>query len=169
MRKIALFIFSFITWYLLTWPFDFAANTMDWQMFVAGIVVSFIATCILGEVFRKHKHKRFFLVRYFWAVVYIPVLFFYMILANFDVLYRVIHPAMPINPGIVKVKTKLSTDTGKTALANSITLTPGTLTVDIREEGILYVHCINIKETETEEVTRQIVGRFERILLKIFE
>ncbi|MBN1697750.1 MAG: Na+/H+ antiporter subunit E [Spirochaetales bacterium] len=169
MRKLALFIFSFIIWYLLTWPFDFTTRTLDWQMLIAGCIVSLLATIILGEVFRKHKHKRFVLLRYFWALAYIPVLFYYMLLANFDVLYRVVHPAMPINPGIVKVKTKLTTDTGKTALANSITLTPGTLTVDINSDGVIYVHCINIKETKTVEATQEIVGRFEKILVKIFE
>jgi multicomponent Na+:H+ antiporter subunit E len=76
---------------------------------------------------------------------------------------------MPLNPGIVKVKTKLATNAGKTVLANSITLTPGTMTVDIREEGHLYVHCIDVKETETEKATKKIADKFEKILLKIFE
>jgi multicomponent Na+:H+ antiporter subunit E len=168
MRKIALFIFSFITWYLLTWPFDFVTLTMDWQIFIAGIVISLIATIILGKVFIEHKHKHFFLIRYFWGLLYFPILFFYITLANFDVLLRVI-PILPINPGIVKVKTKLKTDAGRTALANSITLTPGTLSVDIKEDGYLYVHCINVKGKDIEKATQDIVGRFEKFLEKIFE
>jgi multicomponent Na+:H+ antiporter subunit E len=76
---------------------------------------------------------------------------------------------MPINPGIVKIKTRLKTDAGITALANSITLTPGTLTVDLTDDGFLYVHWINVKSTDTEEATRLIAERFEYFLEKIFE
>jgi len=169
MRKILLFIFSFIIWCLLSWPFNLNDLTVDWQMFYAGLAVSLLATIILGEVFVKQKHKRFILVRLIWGIIYIPILFFYILIANFDVLYRIIHPLMPINPGIIKVKTKLKSDAGRTALANSITLTPGTLTVDITEDGYLYIHCINLKETDIEKSTNKIISRFENILDRIFE
>jgi multicomponent Na+:H+ antiporter subunit E len=93
-----------------------------------------------------------------------------MIKANFDVAYRVVHPKLPIKPGIVKVKTKLKSDTGLTFLANSITLTPGTMSVDIdKENGYLYIHWINVKSTDIEKATEIIVSRFEKILEKIFE
>jgi multicomponent Na+:H+ antiporter subunit E len=93
-----------------------------------------------------------------------------MIKANFDVAYRVVHPKLPIKPGIVKVKTKLKSDTGLTFLANSITLTPGTMSVDIdKENGYLYIHWINVKSTDLEKATEIIVSRFEKILEKIFE
>ncbi len=169
MRKIILFIFSFFIWFLLTWPYNFRTNKMDWQFFIAGLVVSLLAVIIMGEVFITHKHKHFFLYRFFWFVLYIPILFYYMVIANLDVLYRVIHPKMPINPGILKVKTRLETDTARTTLANSITLTPGTLTVDILENGILYIHCINIKKKNSEEFIKGVVTQFEDILYKIYE
>jgi len=102
-------------------------------------------------------------------VCYIPVLFYYMLLANLDVVYRVIHPKMPIRPGIVRVKTTLKSESAKAALANSITLTPGTLSVDITEDNHLYIHWINVKSTEEEEATKRIVLRFENILKKIFD
>ena len=90
--------------------------------------------------------------------------------ANIDVAYRVIHPDMPINPGIVKVKTSLKSETGLTFLANSITLTPGTLTVDIdKENGSLYVHWIDVKNKDVKGATEKIVKKFEKILTEIFE
>ena len=91
-----------------------------------------------------------------------------MIKANFDVAYRVLHPEMPINPGIVKVKTTLKTETGKTFLANSITLTPETRTVDIVDDN-LYVHWINVSTLDPEEQTKIIVARFEKFLRRICE
>ena len=169
MRRILVFVFAFITWYLITWPYDFYSGTFDLQITIAGAVVSLMAALILGEVFTSKKHKHNYFYRLFWGIVYIPVLFYYIILANLDVLYRIIHPKRPINPGIVKVKTNLKNITARTVLANSITLTPGTLTVDIKDSGILYVHCINLKETDIEHATKNVVSRFENILIKVFE
>jgi multicomponent Na+:H+ antiporter subunit E len=86
------------------------------------------------------------------------------------VAYRVIHPDLLINPGIVKVKTSLQSDIGLTLLANSITLTPGTLSVDIdKDNSVLYIHWIDVQSRDIEEATRTIVERFERILRNIFE
>jgi multicomponent Na+:H+ antiporter subunit E len=65
-------------------------------------------------------------------------LFIEIIKANLDVALRVIKPVIPINPGIVKVKTKLKTPMGRLILTNSITLTPGTLTVDIKMIHYIY-------------------------------
>ena len=75
---------------------------------------------------------------------------------------------MPIKPGIVKVKTKLKSDSGVTALANSITLTPGTLTVDVANENELYVHWLVVESADEAEATKTIVSRFEFFLEKIF-
>lgn len=169
MRRITLFIVSFITWYLLTWPYNFQTGKMDWQIFFVGLLFSLLAAVLFVEVFTRTPLKFFALKRYFWAVCYIPVLFYYMLLANLDVVYRVIHPKMPIRPGIVRVKTTLKSESAKAALANSITLTPGTLSVDITEDNHLYIHWINVKSTEEEEATKRIVLRFENILKKIFD
>jgi multicomponent Na+:H+ antiporter subunit E len=91
-----------------------------------------------------------------------------MIVANLDVAYRVINPGLPINPGIVKIKTGLKTNIAKTFLANSITLTPGTMTVDIQDE-YLYIHWINVKHTDVEGATKDISRIFEKHLKRIFE
>ena len=107
-------------------------------------------------------------VRVFWFLYYIPVFFIHMVKANLDVAYRVLHLEVPIRPGIVKVTTGLKSDLGITFLANSITLTPGTLTVDIVGSD-LYIHWINITDDDPERQTELIVSRFENILKKVFE
>jgi multicomponent Na+:H+ antiporter subunit E len=88
--------------------------------------------------------------------------------ANFDVAYRVLHPAMPIKPGIVKVPLEIKSETGRAFLANSITMTPGTISVDIVEDT-LYVHWIYVSSEDPEIYTRKISGRFERYIKMIFE
>lgn len=169
MRRITLFLVSIVLWYLLTWPYDFQRRAMDWQMLAAGVLVSLLAGFLFAEVFTRHPRKLFSPARYFWALCYLPVFFWYMLLANLDVVYRVIHPKMPIRPGIVKVKTSLASESGRVALANSITLTPGTMTVDITDDGYLYIHWINVRETDVEGASRRIVAHFETFLRKIFD
>lgn len=102
-----------------------------------------------------------------FLVLYLPVFLFELVKSNIDVLFRVLNPKLPINPGFVKVKTGITGKFGKLVLANSITLTPGTISVDADDDGI-YVHWINVKGKNTEEYTERISGKFERILRKVF-
>lgn len=78
---------------------------------------------------------------------YIPWIIYQIVLANIDVAYRILHPKMPIDPKIITFKTKLRSDLSLTTLANSITLTPGTITVDIKD-GIYYVHAVATKPAD---------------------
>jgi len=90
--------------------------------------------------------------------------------ANVHVAYIVLHPSLPIKPGIVKIKTKLKNDSALTLLANSITLTPGTLTIDVnKNKGDLYIHWIDVTTTDSIEATNRIGGRFEKTLSEVFE
>ena len=162
MRRLIYFILAFIVWLLLTW-------SLDAQTVIAGLAVSVVVSLLFHEILPKEHHVFISPVRIFWLIVYIPVFFYYVIMANFDVVYRVIHPKMPIKPGIVKIKTNLKTESGITALANSITLTPGTLTVDLTDDGFLYVHWINVKSTDVEGATKRIGQKFEYFIAKIFE
>ena len=161
MRKIILILLSFAVWLLLTW-------TLNWQNLIVGGLVSIMVGLIFGNLTVSAPAKVFQLQRWFWFILYIPVFLWEMAKANLDVAYRVVHPKMPINPGIVKVKTKIQSEMGRTFLANSITLTPGTFTVDIKDE-FLYIHWINVKYQDVDEASKEIVGRFENFLLKIFD
>ncbi len=107
-------------------------------------------------------------MRIIWFLWYLPIFLWECIKANIDVAYRVLHPKMPIRPGIVKVRTNLKTDIAKTFLANSITMTPGTLSVDIKKK-FLYIHWIYVRTEDPEEANAIIVRRFENILKKVFE
>ena len=85
--------------------------------------------------------------------------------AHLEVSYRVLHPGLPLKPAIVRLPTNLRTDIGVTVLANSITMTPGTLSVDVAEDGRhIYVHWISAKTLEDKEVKRKIGDPFERFL-----
>ena len=162
--KLVLFILVFVIWLLLSW-------VPDWQHIFIGVFVALLVVWIIGDLFITPRRVSYHPLRYwYFFAVYLPLFIWECFKANIDVAYRVLHPALPINPGIVKVKTSLRTDTALTFLANSITLTPGTLSVDIdAKDGFLYVHWIDVKEKDMQKATKIIVDRFEKVLKKIFE
>ncbi len=161
--KILLFVLGFFVWALLVWPPDI-------QHIIIGILIAFLVSSITGDLFVKRPSLFTDFKRYLWFGYYVPLFIWECIKANIDVAYRVSHPDVPIKPGIVKVKTNLKSDTGLTFLANSITLTPGTMCVDIdRENGFLYIHWIYVKDKDIEKATKLIVETFENILKRIFE
>jgi len=161
MRYVAVFILSLIFWILITFRFT-----------VPNLVIGSLASLLCSGVFAKfyfHNVIKFLQPhRYFWFMVYLVIFVWECIKANFDVAYRVIHPSMPIRPGIVRIKTSLSSDFAKTLLANSITMTPGTITVDIIDD-YLFIHWIYVKSNDPSVYTEIITGKFEKYIKKFAE
>ena len=163
-KRIVLFLTALIVWCFLSW-------VPDVQHLIVGVFAAALVAYLTGDLFIQRpyllKHPHRYAVFFFW---YLPVFLWEVIKANVDVAFRVIHPDLPIRPGIVKVKTSLRSDTALTFLANSITLTPGTMSVDVdRADGILYIHWIDVQARDVAGASRLIVERFERILSRIFE
>jgi multicomponent Na+:H+ antiporter subunit E len=105
--------------------------------------------------------------RIFYAVTFVGFLFVSIIKSNFDVAGRVIQKNIPIKPGIVKVRTKLKSKVGRMILANSITLTPGTLSVDVKDD-YFFIHWIDVSSTDVDKASAAIVAGFEKYLEVIF-
>lgn len=138
-------ILCFITYLILTTGSG-TVGLWSIEEILLGLILSLIAGFVTRNVFIKKDLRMLNPIRWLIFVGYVVGPFFIgMAKANFDVAYRVI--TGKINPGIVKISPNLKTDLGITLLANSITLTPGTLSVDIDEEtNDLYIHWINVKE-----------------------
>ena len=167
MKRAPLLLLAFLVWLLLAWPFG--PQEGQWQEIVAGAVVALVVVGVMRDVTVRHAGKWCQPARYGWLVAYGFVLAYYIVKANVDVVYRVLHPDMPIWPGIVKVRTSLRSPAGIATLANSITLTPGTLSVNALDDGTLYVHWITVRSQDEEEAAGFIVNRFEWFLKRIFE
>ncbi len=167
-RRAATFLASFVVWCLLAYPWSRAAG-WDWQSVIVGAAASVLVAAVFSDALAMHPLKFLNPTRWFWLILYIPVFIYYCIVANVQVMYLVLHPALPIKPGVVKVKTRLRSRAARTALANSITLTPGTLTVDVTDEGYLYVHWLVVESTEMKAATHEIVEKFEGWLERIIE
>lgn len=161
MRYLAIFILSMIFWLLITFRFTV-------PNIAAGAVASAITAVIFGRYYFHNVYKFLQPRRWYWFTVYLATFIWACVKANFDVAYRVLHPAMPIRPGIVKIRTTLRSEFARTLLANSITMTPGTITVDIIGDEI-YIHWICVRSDDPALYTRMVTGRFEEYIKKFAE
>lgn len=146
---------------------------------ITGLCVSVFVTFMTIDLFRGQgprdkgqiiPHIIKLPARIFWFMVYILVFIWECLRANIDVALRVIHPSIPIRPGTIKLKTALTSDTAITLLANSMTLTPGTTSIDIdKNGGYLYVHWLCVKDTSGKPCQLPAARRYEWLLKRIFE
>ena len=155
-----LLVITFALWLALT-------SKLDGPELVCGGLVCLIISFFGAGIYSKLGFPTLSIKRILFSLAYIIVLFWEIIKANFDVAYRIIHPKMPIKPGIVIIKTRLKSDIAKMILANSITLTPGTFTLDVIDDELL-IHWINVKTEDIDEATSMIGRRFEKYLRVIF-
>jgi multicomponent Na+:H+ antiporter subunit E len=97
-----------------------------------------------------------------WKLLcYFAWLVYSIVQANLQVAYIVLHPKLPIEPGLLRFRTRLRSEVGHTILANSITLTPGTITVDLTE-GTYLVHAL-VPEAARSLLEAKMQSRLEAI------
>lgn len=144
------------------------------QVLIAGVIVS-IVTALFSARFFIHS-KAFYLcnpVKLVTFLFYSFIVFLWELTkANVDVARRALSPSLPINPGIVKVPVDLKSEYGQDMLANSITLTPGTITMDIAEEKgktYYYIHWINVATDDPVKAGDAIKGTLEKWIGRIWE
>jgi len=159
------YVFSFIVYFLLWLAFT---TSLSPDELIVGALIALVMSFFTAKEFTEDGLKNFSLRRIVFAFRYLFVFLWEMIKANVDVALRVVNPKLPINPGIVEVPTGLKSNAAKLALANSITLTPGTLTVDVVDDK-LYIHWINVTVQNPQEAFEQISAVFERYIKEIFE
>ncbi|MCS7281395.1 MAG: Na+/H+ antiporter subunit E [Desulfobacterota bacterium] len=129
-----------------------------------GILSVLIVFYISGDLFLKEKPGKKKAKEFVRFINYIPYLLYSIFLANIEIIKLALHPKMMdlISPHIVRFRSKLKEDLPIVTFANSITLTPGTITVKI-EENVLYVHAIDIK------ASGQLPGELEEKVAGIFK
>ncbi len=132
---IVTFAILLIFWYILSGYFDLFHIG-------AGIICCGIVTFISGDLILRSDRSLIQSGRVFIRfILFLPRLMVEILYANLDVAYRILHPKMPIDPEILIVDTGFSNDVLRTAFANAITLTPGTVTVAV-EGGRFTVHAL---------------------------
>ena len=129
------FCATFLFWLLLSGFFD------AFHLIIGGICSAIVAL-ISHDLLVRGKGEKMVL-KSFRLLLYIPWELWQIVLANFDVAYRVLHPKMPIDPLVIEFETSLRGDFALATLANSITLTPGTITIFVEpEKGRFWVHAL---------------------------
>lgn len=161
MKVLATALLAFAVWAIVTWSFDAASLGL-------GFLVAAATAWALRRLEMEEARILLSPLRLFWALVYVAVLFSHIVRANLDVAYRVVHPKLPIRPGIARARTSLRTVAGRVLLANSITLTPGTLAVDLVGD-LLYVHRIYVPEVDPDGATERDLAPFEALIRRILE
>ncbi len=146
---------SMLLWTLLT-------GTLDRQELITGGFVSFLVTALFTSRLAIFTGFRFSWLAPFYIFSYLGIFLIALLRANFDLSVRVLSPSLPIRPKMVEVKTALKSPLAKLMLANTITLTPGTLTVDVIDDR-LQVHWVNCPPGSTSQTaTQEIVANFEK-------
>lgn len=163
-------ILAFVFWILFVLQ-DINLVKMDLQELIAGLVVSIIIGYFTSPLFIKEDGFWIFKKgRIFKLIAYIPFYLVELVKANIDVAKRAF--TKKIKPGIVKIPTELESDYGLAMLSNSITLTPGTITLDVYEEdekNYLYIHWIDVATEEEDKAGEIIKGSFEKRIRGIFK
>ncbi len=167
--RIEVFVISYIAWCMFTWVFGGIPPGLDVQSMAVGVAAALVVALVFGEGFADQPGKVLNPVRWMYFLLFLPVFAFYCIEANLQVTFLLLHPRMPIKPGVVRIRTGLRSRAALAILANCITLTPGTLTIEASDDGVLYVHWIEVLTVDEEEAGRMIAGKFEPLLKKIFE
>lgn len=160
------FVLCYLFWILITG--SFAAEEL-----IAGAVVSAIVAWFSARFLVHEKALWLISGRLGSLIVYCIAVFpWELIKANVDVAFRALNPKLPINPGIVRVRSQLKSEYGMAMLADSITLTPGTITMDIDivdGEACYYIHWLNVTETDREKAGELIKGRLEKWVGRIWK
>lgn len=145
------FILLFLVWIGLT-------NSLDIQELIVGAAVAIAVTYWFTK--RTQETELNLKELTFKYLKFIPVFLKNLVESNIAVAKIVLNPKLPINTGIVKLKTGLTNDYDKLILANAITLTPGTITVELRGED-LYIHVLNLESMDREVLQQEIVEPLE--------
>ena len=165
------FILSYLFWILFLMQ-DFNILKLGNQELIVGAVVAVVVAYFSKSFFaREDGFWLFKEFRFINLIIFIPVYIWELIKANFIVAIKALSPDLNINPGIVKIITDLKSDYGLAMLANCITLTPGTITMDIYEDegkSAMYIHWIDAKTEDTNEASEIIKGRFEYFVRRLF-
>lgn len=151
-----MFATLFLFWVLLNGTL--AADTL-----AIGLLASLVITLLFRNSLSFFTEFRATPQAFVAGFGYYGYFFKELVKSNLKLTAIVLSPDLPIEPGIVKVRTRLKTRMGRLMLANSITLTPGTLTVELDGEWI-YVHWVTVESVDIDAATASIVAGFEHYL-----
>jgi multicomponent Na+:H+ antiporter subunit E len=167
MQKQAVLLRYVTAFILITAIWLMMANKLDTAELFTGVLVSLLVVLLAAPHFTFLDDIKFTRDMPLYLIRFVFVFVRALIEANIDMARRVLSPSLPIYPAVVEVHTELRSSLGKLLLANCITLTPGTLTIDVVGDT-LQIHWIDARDAmDIEHATRQIAERFEKQLMGV--
>ncbi|WP_341301226.1 Na+/H+ antiporter subunit E [Lysinibacillus sp. FSL H8-0500] len=136
--------------------------TPQFSTFLMGFIVG------IGILYAMHRFygTQFYLRRVFSILKLLWLFNWELFLSSYSVLKQIMTPKLNITPGIFTYKTVLKGDWEITALAVLLTLTPGSVVMEVSEEGdVFYIHAMDIEESK-DAVIRSI-GKFEQAIMEV--
>lgn len=147
---------------VLAFLWMFIKVSYDPISFIKGYIFGLIVIFVL----RRYFHSRFYLFRLWSFIMLIFIFIKELILSNIAIVKIVLKPKLDMRPAIFAMNTTLTKDWQITLLSSLITLTPGTLVIDVSEDNkILFIHAMNIGEVEDE--INSIKNSFEKAILEV--
>lgn len=154
-------------WLLLTFVWIAISSSLAIESIAAGTLISAAMAWVFARRFEIWGSISFSPLRLYHFILYTGVFVVELVRANINMMRYVYAPRISVNPGVVKVKTGLESPIGRLALANSISLTPGSLVLDISGDS-LTVHCLDMRTIDANDPSRTIARPFEKHLEESF-
>lgn len=160
-------VFLLVIWLLISGVWE----SSRWDEWGVGIAMSAMIAAFTSNLLIKSPVTQVLDVRrWLRGIAYLFYYYFYAeVKSHIDVICRILHPAMPINPGIVSVPYQAETDFGLTCVSCSITNTPGTVTIEVdKDRKRFFVHWIDVKSPDESVCYREVAEGFDKRLKEIF-
>lgn len=157
---LSLWLVLFVIWMV-------ANSALSLAVVVTGAIITFALACIFATTGDAWKDIRWTPRGLYHFIAYTGTFVVELVRSNLNMMSYVYAPRIDIKPGIVKVRTRLTSPIGRLALTSSIALTPGSLVIDLRGDT-LFIHWLDVKTTDVDEATKALVAPFEVHLEKVF-
>jgi len=157
----------FWLWVLLTFVWIAISSSLAIESVITGALIAAVLAYMFARRFAIWRGIRFSPKRLCHFILYTGVFGVELVRANISMMRYVYSPRLSVEPGIVKVKTNLKSPIGRLALANSISLTPGSLVLDIGDDELV-IHCLDIGAIDPKKVAETVSGPFETHLERAF-
>ena len=143
-------------------------NSLAIEIWLTGGVVSLFLAILLCSNCSVFQGVNLTPKAMLYTIMYILVFLLELVKSNLHIAKLVLTPSLPINPGVIRAKTILKSRMARLILANSITLTPGTFTIDFIDDT-LYIHCVDLEGEDLEAYANSIIRKFEKYLEVIYD
>lgn len=154
--------FQILLNFFLCFVWMFLKSSFQPDTFIIGYIIGLL----IIYATRRFFSSRFYVYRVFSIIKLLGIFIRELILSNFAVLKVILQPKLHVTPGIFAMETVLTEAWQITILSNLITLTPGTLVVDISDDNkTLYIHAMDISDKES--TVKSIQNSFEKAILEV--